>query len=510
MPVDVRTMALMGALVSVLLAVVLFAQYRFNRDYSGVGWWAAGQASVAVGFLVSMLRGDSLVGHIAVPVYQGLLVLGAVFVYVGVALFLDRREWWGWLIIVWGALVCWSTFFTFVVDDSQLRSMALYIALAIILLGAGVTLWRRRIPAVRGSAAFLSIVFIVSAVSYGLLTVFEDLRHHVGNPFYSPSPVNAGAFLTAVTGMLLWTFGFVIMINQRLSADVAREARNMRNVFATGPDCAIISRLSDGVIEDANEGFTTLTGYDRSEAVGRLSSDLGLWVDPAQRDVLVGRIRDHGSVADFPLVLRRKDGQTVECTSSANLLMLDDEPYLITVTRDVTIQRQAEAVLLQEANTDSLTGLANRRRFLHVCERELRRALRNGTPLAIAVVDIDHFKDINDAHGHASGDAAVIAFARALAAGVRDVDTVGRLGGDEFGVLLPEADLDRGVAALERVRLHLSVRPVPLGDASVTVAFSAGVAVAVGEHDTVDTLLARADAALYVAKEQGRNRVVGD
>ena len=193
---------------------------------------------------------------------------------------------------------------------------------------------------------------------------------------------------------------------------------------------------------------------------------------------------------------------------AATTLTLEGEPYLISVIRDVTQQRRLEAELLHEATTDSLTDLPNRRHFLSICERELRRSARSGAPLAVAVVDIDHFKDINDVHGHATGDAAVVAFAQAVTASIRDIDTFGRLGGDEFGLLLPDADLERAVAAVERVRAGVTSRPCLAGGHELAVTFSAGVAVVTSDLDTVDTLLARADVALYEAKAQGRDRVV--
>jgi diguanylate cyclase (GGDEF)-like protein len=128
--------------------------------------------------------------------------------------------------------------------------------------------------------------------------------------------------------------------------------------------------------------------------------------------------------------------------------------------------------------------------------------------LAVAVLDIDRFKAINDTYGHATGDAAVTAFAQVVRAQVRDVDTLGRLGGDEFGLVLPDADLGSAAAVLERVRTALTEASSLLAGHEVAMTMSAGVTDAGRDGDTVDVLLARADSALYVAKEQGRNRVV--
>jgi diguanylate cyclase (GGDEF)-like protein/PAS domain S-box-containing protein len=501
-------MAILAAVVAILLAVVLFAQYRVNRAYPGLGWWSAGQAAVAAGFVLSALRGDSLLGRLAVPAYQALLVLGTALIYVGVARFLGRRVRRGWLVALLLALVAWSTYHTFVDDNAKLRSIGLYLTLGVLMLLTAVTLWRHRLASVRWTAGALGLVFLAAALSYLTLAYLESRRAPVANPLYTPSLVNAGAFLTGFTSMLLWTFGLIVMINQRLSADVALEARNMHSVFTTGPDCAIISRLADGWIDDVNEGFTRLTGYPRSEAIGRTSVDLGLWADPVLRDAFIRTVVAEGAVADFPMLVRRQDGTTVDCVLAATTLTLEDQPYLITVARDVTQQRRLEAELLHEATTDGLTGLANRRHFLALCERELRRSGRSGNSLAVAVIDMDHFKDINDAYGHAAGDAAIIAFADAVTSRIRDIDTLGRLGGDEFGLLLPDAEIASAAAALERVRTALAAAPLRVADHEVAMSFSAGVTVHGQDGDSVDAMLARADGALYAAKEQGRDRVV--
>ncbi|HEY0817723.1 MAG TPA: diguanylate cyclase [Rhizobacter sp.] len=164
----------------------------------------------------------------------------------------------------------------------------------------------------------------------------------------------------------------------------------------------------------------------------------------------------------------------------------------------------------QLAIRDELTGLYNRRHVMELMDKEAQRAQRNGQPLAIALLDIDHFKRINDSCGHTQGDEVLKAFALAVGATVRDTDVLGRWGGEEFMVVLPDTD----AAGAERVlaRVHASVGGVsfPCGHESRGVSFSAGIAAAApGEplHATIE----RADSALYRAKDAGRHcSVVAD
>ncbi|WP_322521538.1 diguanylate cyclase [Guyparkeria halophila] len=168
---------------------------------------------------------------------------------------------------------------------------------------------------------------------------------------------------------------------------------------------------------------------------------------------------------------------------------------------------QANRELQTLATCDGLTGLANRRHFLGEAERAWRRAQRTGEPLAIAVLDLDLFKDTNDRYGHAAGDAVLCALAACLGRTLRETDLAGRLGGEEFGLLLVDTDLDGAQTLLERLRERIASTPVGFEGRSLSLSASIGVARCRQADRGIAEALSRADRALYVAKREGRNRV---
>jgi diguanylate cyclase (GGDEF)-like protein len=171
-------------------------------------------------------------------------------------------------------------------------------------------------------------------------------------------------------------------------------------------------------------------------------------------------------------------------------------------------QQRATRELARQARTDGLTGLANRRRFFELAEAELARAERYRSKLSVLMIDIDHFKEVNDAYGHSTGD-QVLRELGALCTGVlREVDTVGRVGGEEFAILLPETDLAAAREVAERLRAAVAAHRVQRPE-GLPVAITVSIGVAASEPGrNLDTLMSRSDSALYEAKRSGRNRVV--
>ncbi|WP_323141257.1 sensor domain-containing diguanylate cyclase [Massilia phyllosphaerae] len=184
-----------------------------------------------------------------------------------------------------------------------------------------------------------------------------------------------------------------------------------------------------------------------------------------------------------------------------------DAPAYCMVVRDISDKREAIETRRKSAFCDHLTGVANRRAFFEAAELELQRNRRAPRPTALILVDADHFKGINDRHGHPGGDAVLRQLGLVLTATFRQVDVVARIGGEEFAVLLPSSTLAGAAAVAERLRQVVQAQVVAFEGASIGVTVSAGVAASDGVDLDLETLMKRADRALYAAKAGGRNRV---
>jgi diguanylate cyclase (GGDEF)-like protein len=163
--------------------------------------------------------------------------------------------------------------------------------------------------------------------------------------------------------------------------------------------------------------------------------------------------------------------------------------------------------LRRRADTDALTGVLNRRAFFTLTEEAIAHARRDRKPIALLLFDLDHFKTINDHYGHLMGDVALTAFTRAVSNVVRSTDLIGRIGGEEFAVLVPGVESPTATNIAERIRFDFSRATVSLDGKAVTATVSAGIAMARGAEIDLMSLVAEADRALYDAKRAGRDRV---
>jgi diguanylate cyclase (GGDEF)-like protein/PAS domain S-box-containing protein len=257
-----------------------------------------------------------------------------------------------------------------------------------------------------------------------------------------------------------------------------------------------------------NLRFSTLTQFDREELVGHLVTDIGLWADPqAMRDFL-RTVKSQGMCENFEASLQLKDGSQIVCLVSGKKFLIRGVPHLLSIARDISERKQIELRMEHMAQHDALTALPNRALFFDRLKQEMGHARRDGTRLALMFIDLDRFKEVNDTHGHAVGDLLLQEVATRISACLRQSDTVGRIGGDEFVVLLPliKDDSDALGVAL-KIRQSLG-QAFELGRGiRLQVSCSNGIAT-FPEHGANEVELSKnADAAMYLAKQRGRNRV---
>ena len=324
-------------------------------------------------------------------------------------------------------------------------------------------------------------------------------------------------YLLSTAFGLFWVLSHHRQRRLRQHAELfSREARQyadeVEDLYEHAP-CGYHSLDSEGRVVKINRTELGWLGYRADEIIGKrdyrefITSETRDAFDAAFQQVLG---QNQEGAAECELLCR--DGTILPVAIQATAQVTDDGcQYTRAMVFDLSERKELEARLAKQAMTDPLTGLGNRRYLEDQAALEIARAQRSGAPLSLIAVDLDHFKRINDSHGHDVGDLVLQAFASTAGQQLRDGDVLCRMGGEEFAVLLPDTTREQAMLVAERLRQAIDATPAEVGDEVIEggrLAYSAslGVTLVSAGERSLKPAIKRADQGLYAAKEAGRNR----
>jgi len=323
-----------------------------------------------------------------------------------------------------------------------------------------------------------------------------------------------GALFVAVTAGFLFAALYRQLRKDRLVERVLKEReRQLATLMDNLPGMAYRC-LNDRhwTMKFVSSGCYELTGYRPDELQDNQLLSYASLIDPEDNALIQSTIAEsivQQQAFSLEYRLTRKDGRQIWVWERGLAVEDGTETILEGIVLDNSEHKRLEQELAEQAIRDPLTGLINRRELSRLLNEEIRRAERYGRHLAVAWIDLDHFKRVNDHHGHAAGDTVLQWLSQLLTDSIRSVDVIGRVGGEEFVALFPEMDLEEAMEAAERLRKLVSHQGVTLADGlEVRLTIILGVALYPDDGGTAEELCIAADRAKYRAKESGRNRVV--
>ncbi len=276
----------------------------------------------------------------------------------------------------------------------------------------------------------------------------------------------------------------------------------LERIIEALPAPMVMSRASDGYVEQVNEAAAELFDTTPDRLIG--TSTIDLYCNPKDRTQLLERLRRNGVARQYEICIKTTE-KRIRWVLLTAALMSDDGDYVLTVLQDISERKREKDALEQMASTDELTGMLTRRALL---ERAQRKLAKFPSCNALLILDLDHFKQVNDHFGHLAGDEVLRQVSRCIHEGLRSNDLLGRLGGEEFAILMHCHQAGDALELAERLRHAVEQLRVPLDDGEIyRPTVSIGVALPDDRPVTLTQLLSRADRALYQAKAAGRNRV---
>jgi diguanylate cyclase (GGDEF)-like protein len=549
----------------ICLIVMIFLWVRNRRRFEGIGFWVADFALQFVAMLIVTLRGV-LPDLVAMTIGNTMLLGGAILLYAGLLRFTRRRGTLIHLFVLLAAFVVVHAYFVVVSPSLAVRNIIFSAALCAVCAQSAWLMLVRSGQAMRPVTLGVGAVFVAFAV-VSLARIVFDLASPPGNDFFHSGIFDTIVLLVYQMCYIVLTFSLSLMLNTRLfgelERDIARRERaekilRIRLVLWEYAAGHTVKELMQQALDEI-EGLTgSLIGFYHfaDEAAGTLTlqawstrtratyckaegegshyplAQAGVWADCVrERRPIIhndyaslanrrGMPPGHAALVRELVVPTMRDGRVVSVLGVGNKADVYDEDDIVLVSYvadlvwTIVSQKRAEEEILRlngrlrhQANTDELTGLANRRRFFAIGAEEIRRCRRYAHPLALIMIDLDNFKHVNDSYGHDAGDRVLFCVAKTLLANIRDVDTAARLGGEEFGVLLPNTRAEDAVSLAERLRLAIDATACHPDFSGANVTASLGVAAWDERTPGIDAFLKRADIAMYQAKREGRNRV---
>ena len=344
---DIKTIAFIQSLILATQAVALFVQFRINRSKQGVGWWLAGSILLALGFVFSSLLGVKPVEVLA-RIANPLIVAGHILLYIGIIRFFGRQERRKPLVIFYSVFCLVYYYYMFVENDITGRVVVVSVSIATIAL---MTSWRlifNRPAILSNSADFTAVFFAVD----GVFLMYRAVATLIMSPIQSytvlaQTPIHVIAYIIPIVASTLWTFGFIIMVNQRLNEENREEKEQLKMIFNTSPDAASITRLSDGVFVDVNAGFLNMGGCTRSEIIGKSSLEDIVWNTLSDRAIYIAEMKEKGLCENLEFIFKRKDGSTYTGLVSGRIIFIGNQPHIYSVVRDITERKRTEAALIE-------------------------------------------------------------------------------------------------------------------------------------------------------------------
>lgn len=356
----------------------------------------------------------------------------------------------------------------------------------------------------------LALTAITAMVARRLARPVEEISKTMAN--VGAGAIHERAALAGPAELREIAAGLNAMLDARAQAEATlrQSEERFRTAFRASPDSLVITTTNEGRFVEVNDGQTLMVGWSREELIGKTVRDFDIWRHAEDREKLVETLKRDGFCTDLEAEFVRKDGSIFTGLVSTHAITLDGVPCMLSITRDISVRKAAEEQIHNLSFFDPLTMLPNRRLFMDRLEQARMSSLRHRREGALVFVDLDDFRMTNETLGHEQGDIFLQEVSRRLKNCVPLGTTVGRLGGDDFVVLLEDLGDSRQEAASEAEAMSEKIlfalaQPYLFANVTHHRTASIGIALFGNQAESSDEPLKRAELAMYQAKLAGRN-----
>ena len=336
----------------------------------GPGWWLLWSALESIGFMMLLLRNNPSLLSIIIPIQDPILILGTLFIYIGFLKFFNKPVNFKVIFMFFASFVILHLSFYLITDSIIVRTVLFDLCISLIAFSTAAAIFKNKSHSLRTTAYFNILLFVI----HGSIFAFRVVMIPLGAPFKEISSVslfNIVQYFDALIIALLWTFGFIMMLNQKLNSEISEVKNQFEQIFHLSPDPVFIIRMSDEKLVDCNEGFINLYGYKKGDVLGKTSNEIQLWKDDAERSNFFKSLREIGQFENYEVIFQKKDTEPIHVLVSANILTLKDIPHVIVVTRNITERKRTEEEIRMK-NEELLRLNSEKEKFFSIIAHDLK------------------------------------------------------------------------------------------------------------------------------------------
>lgn len=505
-----RTIFIIMVIINAVCTLLLsFSWNKGNTSYAGINFWVADFFLQTLAQLLIALRGI-IPDWISIIVGNSMAISGAILGYIGLSHFLNKRSKNKYNIALIISFISIFSYFTLINPNLEVRHLiGSFFWLVMNLRCLHIMICKVE----RSTRSFTKPLIY----AYGLIAFVNGLRivkffvvQGSGNDYFKSGTFEKLVLIMMLAMFVILTYSIVLTFNKRLLEDMNKQEKKYNNIFSSSPNAIMITCIKDGRILEVNYGFVEMFKYQDQDIIGRTTEGLKIWPRKEDRERFVGEMKDSGRVRNLEMDFRKKTGEMMTGLLSADIIEVDGEDVILSVTNDISIRKAMEEKIIDMSNRDSLTNTYNRRYVFARLEMMLKDYIVSGKGFSISIIDIDHFKKVNDKYGHQGGDVVLVELTRFINSSIRNCDFLGRYGGEEFIIISFGIDKTQTLNMMNRILESIRNNTVKYDNREIAYTFSCGIADCFEfqkEDLDIEMIINQADNRLYEAKNNGRNQI---
>lgn len=355
MRLDIATLSFILFITSVIQVIVIYFQAKLNKSFKGTKYWVVGNLCNAIGILLFFIRPFLSNDFIAVMLPNLIVVLAQILIYIGIARFLNKNIKARIIISIIFVMSVGIFYFTYINYNISIRALISSIVMAVNSFLISFELMNNKNNSIKYSANFLGSVLIF----YGVFYIIRSINYLFNsmNSFFDPSLMQISVFIISICVSYFYSFGLIIMVNQRIRAEEVEAKKKFELIFQISPDAIDISRLEDGLILDVNDRFLLTTGFSREELIGNTTINLGIWKDLKERNKFITLLRENEYCENHEMELKKKDGTTFIGLTSSRVVDFNGEKYVLNIIKDITERKTIQNAI--KKNEEKFKAIAN-------------------------------------------------------------------------------------------------------------------------------------------------------